>query len=62
MSPLYLPYISLKVWKPPGSWGEEWHGLQELGLTTALPLPLFLTLPLPLPLPLPLAPTANPYR
>ena len=24
-----------KVWKPPGSWGEEWHGLQELDLTTA---------------------------
>jgi len=25
----------VKVWKPPGSWGEEWHGLQELDLTTA---------------------------
>jgi hypothetical protein len=23
------------VWKPPGSWGEEWHGLLELDLTTA---------------------------
>ena len=20
---------SVKVWKPPGNWGEEWHGLQE---------------------------------
>ena len=26
---------SVKVWKPPGNWGEEWHGLQELDLTTA---------------------------
>jgi WD40 repeat protein len=25
----------VKVWKPPGSWGEEWHGLRELDLTTA---------------------------
>ena len=23
------------MWKPPGSWGEEWHGLRELDLTTA---------------------------
>ena len=25
----------VKVWKPPGSWGEEWHGLRDLDLTTA---------------------------
>jgi len=25
----------VKVWKPPGSWGEEWHGLRELDLTTS---------------------------